>query len=136
VSLDEVTVVLLLRGPRASAFDEAELEDLQARHLAYLDEMRRRGNLVAAGPFSEQPDESMRGICLYVTDVGATRTLAEADPSVRAGRLSLEVMRWSFPKGEVVLPLRGDLAAGIPPVLFVAPTPGPGNSDGGDVELP
>jgi uncharacterized protein YciI len=136
VELDEVTVVLLRRGPRASAFSEEELEDLQARHLTYLEEMRRRGHMAAAGPFSGQPDQTVRGICLYVTDVDATRMLAEADPSVRAGRLSVEVMRWSFLRGEVLLPRRGDLAAGVPPDLFVAATPGPGNSDGGDVELP
>ena len=131
-----MTVVLLRRGPRASEFSEEELDDLQTRHLAYLDEMRRRRHLVASGPFSGQPDETMRGICLYVTGVEATRTLAEGDPSVRAGRLSVEVMRWSFLRGEVVLPRRGDLGPGVPPDLFVAATPGPGNSDGGDVELP
>jgi uncharacterized protein YciI len=133
VDLDAVTLVLLRRGPRAAEFTDAELETLQERHLAHLDEMRRRGHLAAAGPFSEQPDDSLRGVCLYVTDPAETRRLAEADPSVRAGRLAVDVMRWSFPRGEVVLPRRGDL---VEDGLFDAPTPGPGNSDGGDLELP
>jgi uncharacterized protein YciI len=133
VDLDSVTLVLLRRGPRAAEFSDEELEDLQARHLAYLDEMRRRGHLAAAGPFAGQPDETLRGICLYVTDVETSRVLAEADPSVKAGRLSVEVMRWSFLRGEVVLPRRGDL---VEDGRFDRATPGPGNSDGGDVELP
>jgi uncharacterized protein YciI len=133
VDLDSVTLVLLRRGPRAAALSDEDLEDLQTRHLAYLDEMRHRGHLAAAGPFAGQPDETLRGICLYVTDVETTRVLAEADPSVRAGRLSVDVMRWSFLRGEVVLPRRGDL---VEDGRFDSPTPGPGNSDGGDVELP
>jgi uncharacterized protein len=135
VDLDAVTMVLLRRGPRAAEFTEEELAALQARHLAYLDEMRRRGLMAAAGPFSEQPDESFRGMCLYVTGLAETRRLAEADPMVRSGRLAVDVMRWSFLRGEVVLPRRGDLS-GVEPGLFVGPTPGPGNSDGGDIELP
>jgi uncharacterized protein len=133
VDLDEVTLVLLRRGPRAAEFDERELDELQSRHLAYLDEMRRRGHLVAAGPFAHQPDESLRGICLYVTDLETTRALAEDDPGVRAGRMAVDVMRWSFLRGEVVLPRRGDL---VEDGLIDGPTPGPGNSDGGDLELP
>lgn len=108
MNLDSVTLVLLRRGPRAAEFNEKELDDLQERHLAYLDEMRRRGHMAAAGPFSDQPDESLRGICLYVTDLEETRRLAEDDPSVRAGRLTVHVMRWSFLRGDVVLPRRGD----------------------------
>lgn len=108
MNLDSVTLVLLRRGPRAAEFNEKELDDLQERHLAYLDEMRRRGHMAAAGPFSDQPDESLRGICLYVTDLEETRRLAEDDPGVRAGRLTVHVMRWSFLRGDVVLPRRGD----------------------------
>jgi uncharacterized protein YciI len=133
VNLDSLTLVLLRRGPRAEEFTEDELDDLQERHLAYLDEMRRRGHMAAAGPFSDQPDETLRGICLYVTDPDETRRLAEGDPSVQAGRLAVDVMRWSFLHGEVVLPRRGDL---VEDGRFDGPTPGPGNSDGGDVELP
>jgi uncharacterized protein len=136
LNLDSVTLVLLRRGPRATEFTEAELDALQERHLAYLDEMRRRGHMAAAGPFSDQPDESLRGICLYVTDLEETRRLAEGDPSVRAGRLTVDVMRWSFLRREVVFPRRGDPVILDMAELFVAPTPGPGNSDGGDVELP
>jgi uncharacterized protein len=111
VNVDSVTLVLLRRGPRADELSQEELDDLQERHLAYLDEMRRRGHMAAAGPFGDQPDQSLRGICLYLTDLEETRRLAEGDPSVRAGRLTVDVMRWSFLRGDVVLPRRGDPSA-------------------------
>jgi uncharacterized protein len=136
VDLDSVTMVTLRRGPRAGDFTDQELEELQQRHLAYLEDLRRGGQLVAAGPFSDQPDPTMRGLCLYVTDPQATRRLAEADPSVRAGRLRVDILRWSFQRGDVLLPRRGDLRSTMLIELFGRPTPGPGNSDGGDLELP
>jgi uncharacterized protein len=93
--------VLLRRGPRASAYDEVELDRLQAAHLAHLDQMRRAGKLLAAGPFSDQPDETLRGLCVYATDLEETRALAESDPSVQAGRMAVEVMTWWTQDGAV-----------------------------------
>jgi uncharacterized protein YciI len=57
--------------------------------------MKQAGHLKVAGPFSEQPDDSWRGLCLYrVGSLEQARRLAEADPAVRAGRLSIDVMHW------------------------------------------
>ena len=86
--------VLLRRGPRALEFSDDELEVLQAQHLAHLAAMHERGVLVLAGPFSEQADETMRGFCLYSTSLEETRELANQDPSVRAGRMAVDVMTW------------------------------------------
>jgi uncharacterized protein YciI len=101
IELEQFAFVLLRRGPRAGEYSEAELEALQAQHLAYLDEMTRRGKLVAAGPFSDQPDDTLRGLCFYATGVEEARRLAEEDPSVRAGRLAVDVMTWWTRKGSV-----------------------------------
>jgi uncharacterized protein len=94
MELESYSFVLLRRGPRAAEYDDAELDRLQAAHLSFLDEMRDAGHLVLAGPFSHQPDESLRGLCVYVTDLETTRALAATDPSVRAGRMEAEVMTW------------------------------------------
>ena len=83
MELDHYTFVLLRRGSRADSFTEDELEHLQAAHLAHLAGMRERGAMLAAGPFSEQPDESLRGFCLYGTG------------STRRGRSSMEIRRSS-----------------------------------------
>ena len=101
MELDGYSFVLLKRGPRAAEFSDDELEVLQAQHLAHLDAMREQGHLVAAGPFSEQPDETLRGFCLYRTDLEETRRLAESDPSVQAGRMAVDVMSWWTKRGSL-----------------------------------
>jgi uncharacterized protein YciI len=101
VDLEQYSFVLLRRGPNAEEFSEEELEQLQERHLAHLRAMRERGDLLVAGPLSDQPDESLRGICVYRTSLEETRRLAEQDPSVQVGRLAVEVMTWWLPAGEV-----------------------------------
>lgn len=99
IELDRYSFVLLRRGPKAGEFSEHELEQLQAAHLAHLAEMGERGVMLAAGPFSEQPDESMRGFCLYTVELDEARRLAESDPSVQGGRMAVEVFNWWTTKG-------------------------------------
>jgi len=99
LELESYTFVLLRRPPDAPDFPEDELEGLQQQHLAHLDAMRERGALLVAGPFADQPDESWRGFCLYVTSLEETRALTEQDPSVRAGRLAVDVFTWWTKKG-------------------------------------
>jgi uncharacterized protein len=100
MELDSFTFVLLRRGPRADDYSEEELEELQAGHLAFLDEMRERGHLLLAGPFRDQEDETKRGLAVYRTSLEDTlRLIEEGDPSVRAGRMSVEIMTWLTRKG-------------------------------------
>jgi len=99
MELDRYSFVLLRRGPRAGDFSEEELERLQAAHLAHLDAMRERGAMAVAGPFSEQPDETWRGFCLYTVALEEAKRLAESDPSVQAGRMAVEVFNWWTKKG-------------------------------------
>ena len=101
MELDSYSFVLLKRGPRAAEFSDDELEVLQAQHLAHLEAMTEQGHLAIAGPFSDQPDETLRGFCLYRTDLEVTRRLAESDPSVRAGRMAVDVMGWWTKKGSL-----------------------------------
>ncbi len=56
--------------------------------------MHERDALLVAGPFSDQPDEALRGMCLDRTSLGDIRALAEQDPSVRAGRIQVDVLTW------------------------------------------
>ncbi len=91
--MDSYTLVLLRRPPDSPSFSDEELSALQTQHLAHLDAMRARGLLVS-GPFENQPDESMRGLCLYRTGIEETRRLAEADPMVKARRMSVDVFTW------------------------------------------
>jgi uncharacterized protein len=101
MELQRYTFVLLRRPANAPDLPEEELEALQQGHLAYLRAMHERGALAVAGPFEGQPDESLRGFCLYHTDVDETRRLAEQDPSVRAGRMAVDVFSWWTSKDAV-----------------------------------
>jgi uncharacterized protein len=94
MNLESYSFVLLRRGPRAAEYDDTELERLQAAHLRFLDAMRGAGHLLLAGPFSDQPDATVRGFCLYRTDLETTRELTATDPSVQAGRMAVDVMTW------------------------------------------
>ena len=104
---ERYTFVLLRRPENAPELPAAELDALQERHLAHLAALRAQGVLVAAGPFTDQADVSCRGFCLFRTGLEETRALAEADPSVRAGRLAVDVMTWWTPPGAIVFPPGG-----------------------------
>jgi uncharacterized protein len=94
---------ILLKWPESRpSVSEEEADRLQALHLGHLATMRDRGFILAAGPLSEQPDERLRGICIYrVESVDRARELAESDPAVVAGRLEIDAMTWSTPKDSV-----------------------------------
>ena len=93
-AFDVYTVVVLRRPADAPELPEQELDALQARHLAYRDELRSRGVLVVNGPFDEQTDPSFRGMSVFACDPAEAARLSDGDPSVVAGRLGYEVMEW------------------------------------------
>ena len=101
-NMERYYVVLLKRPANAPKLEESALEALQKQHLAHLRAMYEAGKLVLAGPFDEQRDEALRGMCLYrVASAEEARTLADADPAVKAGRLTVEVLAWWVAKGAV-----------------------------------
>jgi uncharacterized protein YciI len=91
---DVYTVVLLRRPSDAPDMSDEELDALQARHLAYRAELRRRGLLVVNGPLGDQSDESLRGLSIFACGLEEAARLSDGDPSVRAGRLAYDVMEW------------------------------------------
>jgi uncharacterized protein len=99
--LESRTLVLLKRPRDAPSLSDEELDRIQEQHLGHLEAMRERGALVAAGPFSDQPDESLRGMCLYRTGLEETLELARSDPAVHARRLDVDVLTWWFAAGAV-----------------------------------
>jgi uncharacterized protein YciI len=50
--------------------------------------------LLLAGPFGDQSDEALRGLCVFDADLDETRALMAVDPAVAAGRLAADVMTW------------------------------------------
>jgi uncharacterized protein YciI len=103
-AFDVFTLVLLRRPADAPDMPEAELDALQARHLAYRAGLRREGVLVVNGPLDEQSDISMRGLSIFACGTDEARRLSDGDPSVQAGRLSYEVMEWWVAAGTLAFP--------------------------------
>lgn len=106
-AFDVYTVVVLRRPDDAPELPEDELEELQTRHLAYRAELTRQGVLVANGPFGEQSDPTYRGMSVFACGPDEAARLSEADPSVRAGRLTCDVMEWWVAAGSLAFPRVG-----------------------------
>jgi uncharacterized protein YciI len=87
----QYTLVFLRRGP-ASRDDEARNERLQLEHLQHLTKLQILGKLVLNGPILTEHD--ILGVSVYAVGIEEARALAEADPKVRAGYLTVEAIPW------------------------------------------
>ncbi len=102
--------VTLKKGPSWSSEDTPENNAMQEAHLAHLRAMADAGHMLVAGPFSDQPDDTIRGICIYRVPLEEARAYANADPRVKDGHLVVEVMTWWTQKGAVAFPLAAPAA--------------------------
>jgi uncharacterized protein YciI len=103
-AFDVYTVVILRRPADAPDLSDAEVDELQARHLAYRADLRGRGLLAANGPFEGQSDPSYRGMAIFACDAAEAARLSAADPSVIAGRLAYDVLEWWVRPGSLAFP--------------------------------
>ncbi len=101
---DVYTLVLLRRPANAPEMSDPELDELQARHLAYRAGLRSEGVLVVNGPLGEQSDPAMRGLSIFACNIDEARRLSDGDPSVQAGRLAYDVMEWWVAAGTLAFP--------------------------------
>lgn len=85
------TLVFLRKGP-APRDDEARNERLQLEHLQHLTKLQMIGKLVLNGPILSEHD--ILGVSIYATELEEALALAEADPKVRAGYLTVEAIPW------------------------------------------
>ena len=109
-SFDTYSLVVLVRPAEPTPYDEARLEEIQEEHLGYLTSLLESGDLLVAGPLSDQPDERWRGLCLFRKPMEEATAIMQRDPAVRAGRLAVEVMRWWTREGALAFPLSGEPA--------------------------
>jgi len=101
MKFDQHTIVLLVRPADAPELPQEALDGIQDQHLAHQAALHDRGLVIAAGPFVGQGDERLRGIAVLSVDAAEARRLYADDPAVLAGRLSIEVMTWLVPAGNV-----------------------------------
>ena len=104
-AFDVYTLVVLRRPADVPDMSDDELDELQARHLAYRADLGRQGLLVANGPFDEQSYLSYRGMSIFSCDPAEAARLSDGDPSVQAGRVAYDVMEWWVRAGALAFPL-------------------------------
>ncbi len=91
------TLVFLRRGP-APRDDENRNERLQLEHLQHLTKLQLLGKLALNGPTLIEHD--ILGVSVYAVELEEAKTLAEADPKVKAGYLTVEAIPWMAVPGE------------------------------------
>jgi hypothetical protein len=94
MDFDRHTLVLLVRPADAPDFSDQEALRLQDAHLANQARLGDEGYVVAAGPFTDQDDERLRGVAVLSCDPERARELYASDPAVQAGRLGVEILTW------------------------------------------
>jgi len=109
--MERYTLVFLKR-PANGGTTVADPEGLQRQHIGHLQAMARAGKLVVAGPFDDQTDPRMRGLCLYRTSLEEARRLANDDPAVKAGRLEVEAISWWVERGAMTFPIAEAMVQG------------------------
>ena len=91
-------IAFLRKGPQWSREATPESQRIQAEHMANIRGLFEAGSLVCAGPFADDGD--LRGIFILKVDtIERAKSLAESDPAVKAGRLSVQVRAWHGTKG-------------------------------------
>jgi uncharacterized protein YciI len=93
-------LAFLRRGPKWTATRTPETDKLQADHMANINAMAKTGKLVIAGPFENAGDYA--GVFVFkVGSLEEAKSLAEGDPTVKAGRLVIEVHPWLVGEGSL-----------------------------------
>lgn len=101
ILMQQYFIAFLKKGTSRSQ-TKAEADSLQTLHLAHLGRMYEEGFADISGPFGDDGD--IRGITIYnVPTQKIADSLANMDPMVQAGRLTIEIHPWWAAKG---FPLR------------------------------
>jgi uncharacterized protein YciI len=89
-------LVLLKRGSQ-TAQPAADAQKIQLEHLWNIRRLMDQGKMLVAGPFLNDGD--LRGVFVFNTESAEeAKAWAEADPAVKAGRLTVEIHPWLVAK--------------------------------------
>lgn len=112
-------LVLLKKGPTPPPPSQAEHKAMQDEHLARLADQNRKGIAVVYGPVLADADISGIAV-LAVANADEAKAMFAADPFVKAGVMTPEVLAWMGPKGWFSKPLSYDVAnpQNLEPLIF------------------
>jgi hypothetical protein len=100
MQFDDLVFVRLIRVADRPTLDADEGTRVQDAHLAYIHELWRHGDLIAAGPVDDGGE--VVGISVMTCPIEEARMLVAADPGVQAGRFTPELTAWRVPAGMLV----------------------------------
>ncbi|SCF33030.1 Uncharacterized conserved protein YciI, contains a putative active-site phosphohistidine [Micromonospora purpureochromogenes] len=98
---DQHTLVLFSRPADAPELPRDAADLLHDTHLAHQAGLAEQGLVLAAGPFVDPDDPSLRGLAVLPISPDEARELYANDPAVRAGQLVVRVASWLVPEGNV-----------------------------------
>lgn len=90
----------------APVVDKDRLREVLPEHLAYQGHLEKSGNLVFAGPLSDDSGENWSGAGLIIyraASLDEARTLAAADPMHEFGCRTFTLRRWLLNEGQLRL---------------------------------
>ncbi|TXE04039.1 YciI family protein [Algoriphagus aquimarinus] len=98
-------IAFLYRGDKVDEYTEQERTDIQAGHMANINHLAEKGQLVIAGPFFG--NEELRGLFFFaVESLEEAQKLTESDPAIKAGVLKMDLKEWY---GSAALMLMSDM---------------------------
>jgi uncharacterized protein YciI len=92
-------VVFLRPDPARKAISMEERQAIQNAHMANIRKMAQDGVLVAAGPMDDTPTTISGIFVLKADSLAEAETVAGQDPTVVAGRNTVDVHSWKGPAG-------------------------------------
>jgi uncharacterized protein YciI len=96
--MEQYTLVLLKSGekwnPSAPGF-----MDVMKQHHTFVEELKSKGKIAAAGPFPFGDAGALRGVTIFRTGAKETANIVQNDPIVKAGLLKTEIHPWATGKG-------------------------------------
>lgn len=93
--------VMLTKGARRGEItDTAQINKIQAGHMANIDRLAKAGKILVAGPFGD--NGNWRGIFIFDCETQEeVEKLLQTDPAIAAGRLAYEIHPWWTAKNSV-----------------------------------
>ena len=102
MEFDSFILVLLVRPRNAPEMPKPELDKLQEGHMANMRRLADEGKLFKAGPTEDFSGRNVRGIFILKTDsLDQAKEWVATDPTVKAGRLAPEFLKWFVQKGSL-----------------------------------
>ena len=103
--VEQLTVAVLLEGPRRHGLSRDDAQRLANEHVMYIIGLAEAGHLLHAGLLIDDgPQPALTGLSFSRLSRDELRPLLERDPSVLAGMNDIRLVTHSFPKGGLAFP--------------------------------